>query len=606
MTNPLSKSWRNAWARPDRRPIWQWASEEITLPSILTVTGKFNPEISRHFLAIFDALQDDLCRYATLMKPVDSGGSLIGDVWNTWLPANDPGACLVTFQSEDIAKKHAETRMNPMLESCAATRSLFPGNRNLKRIQEILFSNGMPLYFQGPALGNLQSQRIRYLRNEEIWMWPNGLRAEALGRIRNWEDIGMSKVYEPSQGGVAGDDLDTVWYLGTQEEWTVPCQSCGKFSEAAWGGKRQDGTRWGIVWDDNDHTRDKDGQWIIPALLPTIRWECQHCSHPHLFESCRHDWNRLGRYEARNPGAGPGRRSFHFDAIIIRSWEKQVEDFLRALQAYRQGIEEPLKGIVQKDRARSWSQTYAPSDRRTETYDITSNPEGDTALTVDVQDEGVFPAMVCTWQDGGKCLVRDYRLLYSESEIAAKQAEYKIPPAWVLIDSGWGATTRDVYRMCARRGWIACKGADETSFTHYHKRKDGRTVSAERSWKSFKGDPEAGAAGQQRIFAKGLRWSNVTIKSRLKRLIDRGHWVEPTFSPSDANWKRYQLEMRGEKIIVAKRKTDGKLVRRFIRVGPNHAWDCACEQVVFATVKGKLADFQVEEESGEPKTLTAQ
>ena len=605
MPGILSQAWRNAWTPPDRRLLWEWAAEHVTLPHTLTIGGQFNPFISRHFLPIFDSLQDDLCRYVTLLKPVDSGGTLIGDIWCLWTVANDPGATLVTFQSDEIVKRHCETRLNPMLELCAPTRELFPGNRHQKRIQEIIFRHGAPLFMQGPALGNLQSQRIRYLRNEEIWLWPNGLRAEALGRIANWQEIGMSKVFEPSQGGNEGDDLDTAWHLGTQEEWSVPCLSptCGKFNEAAWGGKRPDGSRWGITWDDNEQTRDsKSGVWKIPTLLPTVRWECYHCGYPHLFNQCREEWNRLGRYEARNPSAGPGRRSFHFDSIILRSWEKQVEDFLRALAAYRIGVEEPLKQVVQKERARCWSDRFAPADRRTETYELHSPPEGEveSCLTFDTHDEGVFPAMVTTWTKDGKAFVRWYGNLYSEADLRAKAVEFKVPPAWVLGDSGWGATTRDVYRMCARNGWIACKGADEASYKHYFKGK-GRTITVEKSWRGFRGDPEAGKTGQQRVFAKGLRWSNFAIKSRLRRLIDRGRWIEPTMNAEDENWKRYQDEMSAEKLVVTKRRTDGKLTRRFVRVRANEAWDCACLAVLWATVRGRLPDMQLEaEEKAEP------
>jgi hypothetical protein len=147
--------------------------------------------------------------------------------------------------------------------------------------------------------------------------------------------------------------------------------------------------------------------------------------------------------------------------------------------------------------------------------------------------------------------------------------------------------------MCARHGWIATKGADENSFTHYFKR-GGRTVSIEKSWKSFKGDPEAGRVGAHRTFAHGLRWSNFAIKSRLRRLIDKGRWIEPRFNAEDENWRAYQDEMGAEKLTVTKRRTDGKLIRRFVRIRANEAWDCACLAVLFATVRGRLPDMQLE------------
>jgi hypothetical protein len=207
--------------------------------------------------------------------------------------------------------------------------------------------------------------------------------------------------------------------------------------------------------------------------------------------------------------------------------------------------------------------------------------------------------MLCKWTEDGRAFMLWYGLLYSEGDIVAKQTENKIPSSWVGIDCGWGAVTRDVYRMCAKRGWTAMRGSDENSFTHYVKKKDGRTVSVERSWRSFKGDPEAGAVGQRKIFARGLRWSNFTIKSHLARLINKGRWIEPKAWPDDKAKKRYQSEMAAEKLRVVKRKTDGKLIRRFEKVGPNHAWDCACEQTVIAKVRGRVPDLELEQKAEE-------
>lgn len=590
--HPIALAWRNCWPPPDRRPIYDWAAEHIELPSELTITGKFNPQISRHFLEIFDALADDRVRSVTLMKPVGSGGTLIADIWTCWAIANDPGAFLAVFQDDAAAKDDCEDRLNPMLDHCRPIQALLSGNRHFHRTQEVKFSNGMPLYVRGPSLGNLQARRIRYLHLEETWMWPAGLRQEALGRIKDWEEIKMSKVFDVSQGGSSDDDLDKTFRDGDQREWHVPCLSCGKYAPAIWGGKRADGTRWGIVWDDNERTRDKHGEFLLNEVLPTVRWECPACGHPHLDgERTKTEWTRLGKYLAQNPKAPPDQVSFHFDALIVRNWAKQVRNFIEAVKAFRMGIQEPLVKIVQKDRARSWSEVFEPGERRTETFELSSVPAGgEKCITIDTQSEGVFPAMVCQWEPG-----KAYRLwsgyLYSEAEIEAKQEEFKIPAVHVLIDSGWGSTTRDVYRMAIRHKWIVTKGSDQESFTHYLPRKGGGKVRVEKCFKSFHGDPELGKKGQGRTYALGIRWSNPTIKSRLRKLIDRGRWLEPNCDPEDPDYKEYQEQMRSERLVVISNKTTGRPRRIWKAFGANHYWDDACQQVLFATIKGLLPDM---------------
>jgi hypothetical protein len=437
-------------------------------------------------------------------------------------------------------------------------------------------------------------------------MWPEGLRQEALGRIKDWEEIRMSKVFDVSQGGHEGDDLDNAWKAGDQREWNVPCLSCGKFAPAVWGGKRADGSRWGIVWDDSERMRDKDGEFILSELLPTVRWECPACGHPHLNnERTKEEWNRLGKYVSTNPKATHTHVSFHFDAIIVRNWEKQVRDFLEAVKAFRMGIPEPLIKIVQKDRARSWSEIFNPGDRRTETFELESiSKDGVRCLTVDCQTEGVFPAMVVQWEPG-KAFRLWYGNLYSEAEIQAKQEEFKIPARHVLVDSGWGATTRDVYRMCIRHQWFATKGTDEESFTHFFPKRGGGKIKVEKSYKSFHGDPELGKVGQGRQFALGIRWSNPSIKSRLRKLIDRGRWQEPNnCDPNDEGFKEYQKQMSAERLVVVPNKTTGRPRRIWKAFGANHAWDCACLAVVFATLKKLLPDSSlVEEQNAEDQPI---
>src|SRR5687767_6392684 len=84
----LADNWSRVWKPRDRRPIYEWARENVFLPSRLTRTGAFEVDRSRQFVAPFDALQNDRIREVNILAPVRDGKTLIADVWLPWLVVN--------------------------------------------------------------------------------------------------------------------------------------------------------------------------------------------------------------------------------------------------------------------------------------------------------------------------------------------------------------------------------------------------------------------------------------------------------------------------------------------------------------------------------------
>src|SRR5690349_6427542 len=93
----LGQSWSDCFAAPDRRPIYEWAKDNVVLPAVLTRHGHFEFADSRHFLPIFDALQDDHVRQVSIRKPVRGGGTLISDIWHVWTRGTDPGPAMAVL-----------------------------------------------------------------------------------------------------------------------------------------------------------------------------------------------------------------------------------------------------------------------------------------------------------------------------------------------------------------------------------------------------------------------------------------------------------------------------------------------------------------------------
>ena len=60
--DPIFEAWTAAFAPKDRRPIYDWAADNVTLPPVLTRSGRFDVTTSRHFIAPFEAIADDRVR----------------------------------------------------------------------------------------------------------------------------------------------------------------------------------------------------------------------------------------------------------------------------------------------------------------------------------------------------------------------------------------------------------------------------------------------------------------------------------------------------------------------------------------------------------------
>ena len=114
---PLRDLLDRLFAPRDLRPTPEWARDHVQLFPPLTITGPFNPDLSPQFGDPLACLRDDFTREINVLKPVRDGGTLIGDIDFLAAVHNDPGPYLCVFQSDKIARDHAETRMWPMMQA---------------------------------------------------------------------------------------------------------------------------------------------------------------------------------------------------------------------------------------------------------------------------------------------------------------------------------------------------------------------------------------------------------------------------------------------------------------------------------------------------------
>lgn len=576
-----------AFAPPSREPIHEWAKNHVTLHSSYQAPGPFHIEKSLYLKRPLECLQDQSIREVTIYKAVQTGGTLVAELYALWMIANRPSNLMWNMQTDDDAKDEAEMRMNKLLEECPPVSRLLPTHRSKKKKTSILFYN-MWMLIQGCGLSNLQSKSVETLFNDELWMWPPGHYGHAVARTTAFEKT--RKILNVSQGGLAGDEMDMAFAAGSQEIWGFRCCECGLLQPYAW---KQ------LKYDTNDVTFTGT-EWNLEELDKTIRFECAGCGHK-IYDTPRerHQMNESGEYIVTNPGAPKDIKSFRWNALACTSisWRKHVRKWIRAEMMKRNGSIELLKEFIQKDLAEAFQEKNEDAPIIVESDFLMGSEWQDKherILTVDVQ-KSEFWAVCRDWsKDGRSRLFWEGKLLTFE-EIREKQLEFDVKNGRVIIDSGFRAV--EVYKQCCHYKWTAFKGEDKEYFLHKNNAGDlvRKVYSPEQ-----RGDPGIGTATQGLRSCKLILWSNPSVKDMLdgfRRGLYRKHEI-----PKDIS-QEYLTQTDSETKKLFHNKKTGRQEWTWVQIPnvPNHLWDCECMQIVGAVIV-KVIGTDVVHEKPKEKT----
>jgi hypothetical protein len=594
--NRLLSSYQSAIQPRDRRPTHEWAREKVFLVPPLTRTGFFDASISRHLIGPIEALDDDHCREVNILAPVRGGKTLVADIWLPSIIGRTPGPTRWVFQDDKAARDQAELRTWKIIEANQWLWDRLPEDRHKNRTLDIIFPS-MPLHISGPALGNLQSRGYQNMIADECWLYKAGRIEELRSRLGDYEKMGTDKLLAMSQGGETGSEWDSQCARGILHDWTIQCLSCGKYMLAnRWTLKREDGSRWGIMWD--KHKTDS-GLWDIPKVLPTVRFECGHCGHPHLDGvRTKTEWNRTGEYLVEKTDKARKRRTFHWCSFIDYPWDILVDLYLQAVNAWKLGNPTPLIQFFQKRTAEMKSENSLIEEMSfaiRATYEINSAwpDEFVRFLTIDRQDEDVYWWSVRAWAKTGRSRRLGFGKAFGAAELEEIRHRFKVEPQHTLIDSGFRPKgDHGVYANCIRYGWIPLKGmAQENGLEKFFYHQIGKNRVMRTYSEPVLCDPEMGQSGQGARAVRRIDFSSPTYADRVTNLIELGLWEEPKMDETDALERAYKKQMSAE---FKKKITIGSLRKeRLVWVCPsgnNHAFDLAKMQALAATVKRILPD----------------
>ena len=609
----ILESWRLAWRPFDRRPIYEWASTHVNLPSCYAISGFFHIEKSRYLMAPLDAIRDPLVREVTFLKGVQIGGSLLGDLMVCDIIENNPGNTYWNFPTEEQAEDWSKRRATPLLNNCPGIAAqLGKIHRHKKGKKEIHFAS-MWLSIQGANESNLQSHGAPNIINDEVWQFEPGMYLHAKARTTyfHWR----SKILNISQAGEKGDDLDQAYEAGTREIWQFPCPACHFYQPFAWSVRREDGSYAGMSWTTDETTRP-NGHWNYDAVKLTAAYKCVNCSSLiHDTPKNRRDMNDYGRYFITNPNAPRDKRSFQCPSLASDqiSFGLLIEEYLRAKEQARLGNRIPLREFWLKRMAQPYDPVLHDDVETFPTIELVSDPAGAVVhdgktftiflMAVDVQTYG-FWVVVEAWTAAGDDLVLWAGMLVTWEDVRAKQLEHKVPDGLVTVDCRF--RPHDVFVQCTRNGswenvpggkrwqcWRAAKGEAGDGFFYRprHGPQKGKAILMPYVWPLPKGDPCHGLAHDDtRVldvrgrFCSIVVWYHGWIKSVLAERRDRGQRIGETenrrageteiISSSyvlKAAWNQtYARQMYSE------RKEFNPLTRKWVwkKFRDNHIWDC--------------------------------
>ena len=497
-----------------------------------------------------------------------------------YLMANRRASMAIYLDSQDKAKGFTLNELRPLFEQVADIRTQMSADDNDKS-GTLRFADGSLIHNRSASTEkHLQSLHVRYVLGSEAWQWPNGAIAMSLSRLKA-AAFASKAIYESQPGDVEGQGAE-FWkfYLMTdQREWMFCCPSCGH--RQAW------------LWDYiryPEASKGVDG-WDLEKVQNGTTYECASCRvRLEDNDEVRTIANEVERGAGFVATAKPEKAGFvglHVNALASTSWGALAVDMIKAKEVADMGDITPRKLFKQQYLALPWSDDtgslvvssessdYAMADDwssmcyigpRGQIVDKEDAPDGSVKfITAGIDCQGDhFWLILRRWARTGHSRLAAYVKVPSNDGLTdwtgldALVAKWGIHPQLVMVDSGDGNNTQEVYKQCAIRGWGCAKGSGQEYFNV--KTKNGDMV------RRFYQSPSA-------IHVPGVMkptslvvWSNLSGKD-----LFHGLRARKVFTFARDATPEYVEQLNSETRV----KDNGKPIWRLRQgVKHNHAYDC--------------------------------
>lgn len=540
-----------------------WASRHVRLNS--HVSEYFAPSASPYFIQPFRRMFDNSRREVCIVAPPGTGKTALFESGVCYLTHCDPGDVLITSKNEDLLEQWLDTRLNPILARCAPLAHYLP--RNSDRQKKLLLLTHMFVACRAANESSLQQISVRYCFGDECWLWEKGL----IGYLRKrTHDRYNGKVVLVSQAGESGGEWEQACAEGDQYHlhWICRCGVRQPFnfdSNLKWNGD------------------EKKGEVDWPAVKATTRLVCPHCGAEYMdTPENRRTLSSAATWELTAPGEDPTHETYWVPALanFRVPWFDLVREFLKARRAWGLGDREPWFQFVTQRKSEFWKDEHETTESQLKTspyswrsYTAGQKVDGEMRrfMTIDRQ---LAHYWVCirAWCEGGASRLLLYTMVMSEGELRALQLSYRVEDRFVFEDSAYDTT--EVYTQCAKYGWWAVLGTNETGFPFPKKDLRGRPAGNEYRLYSPIRNVAVGQTKCQLIMLATERLKDITANLRDGKSLS---WEVPSDVP-DLYLKQIAGEVKKETV---EQKTK-RAVFRWVQIGANHAFDAEYYQVAAA------------------------
>jgi phage terminase large subunit GpA-like protein len=416
------------------------------------------------------ALSDPRTEYVVCKFPSQDGKTEILNNFIGWKIDTEPGPMLVLQPTKEMAEAWSKDRLAPMIRDTKELTGKVRDARSRDSENTILhkkFPGGHLSAVGSNSPAGLASRPIRDVVADEVDRCARSAGTEGdslrLAFRRTTTFRKGKKLLISSPTIRKASRIDAEYTLGTQEEWLVPCPHCQEQQFLIWGGPDLD---YGLKWE-----RDQ------PETAHYV------CINGCVIEEHHKGWMiERGTWVAKNPDAGPRRRSFWKSALTsnLVSWAKLVYEWSEV-----QGKPEELQQFVNTVLCELWDPIEGEeigADGLLARLGVGypeggAVPDGVAVLTRSVDTQGDrLETAVWGWGEGEEAWLLEHDLIVGDPSTTAPWKELtailkrryrtvsgvELAPRVTFIDSG-GHATQEVYSYTKTRngaGVFAIKGAN--------------------------------------------------------------------------------------------------------------------------------------------------
>lgn len=311
---------------PEDLTVAEWADRHRRLsPENSAESGPWRTSRTPYLREPMEAFTDPKIRKIVMVAASQVGKSELELNIIGYIIDQDPGSILFVQPSLDDARKFSRLRIAPMIRDSKVLRAKVSDVKSKDSGNTILqksFPGGMLTITGSNSASALASTPARYILGDERDRWAVSAGAEgdpwALAEARQ-ATFYNAKAVEVSTPTIKGaSNIESSYYLGTQERWCHQCPECGEYGE--------------ITFDrvHFDHTVAKVRGKKAYKIVGPITWCCPSCGCIVPEEKMR---KQPAKWIAENPAAyDEGVRSFWLNAFSSpwTPWEKIALKFLQA------------------------------------------------------------------------------------------------------------------------------------------------------------------------------------------------------------------------------------------------------------------------------------